>query len=224
MLANVAHFQTPDPECPIPSIESPTSQNRSSIVSTDGKDSASRAIASPQASPYTSRHWLVGRVSHPLDSILQWDCIVFCLIDGESFKSDLQTGSTAYCSHALIDALTALSVAVFRHDATEEVSAQRTEAPARNVLSGALVDEVVQALHRGAWTPDSVPDIQALGVLALYCLCSHWRDQSYNFAMEFAEAIRTHCLKDPDPDSDVTLRTTCRVTASTYCGAISMNR
>ncbi|KAJ4147457.1 hypothetical protein LMH87_001972 [Akanthomyces muscarius] len=219
---NHTNIEPIDPEVPIPSIESPTSQSSFSIASISDKDDLSDVAALRRPPPYTSRRWPPGRALPALDSILQWDCIAFCIIDGVRFKSDLLTGSNKYCSPALVDALLALSVAVFRHDISEDISGSEAETPAWEIFSVSLADEVIQALQRGAWLPKAIPDIQALGVLALHCACNGWRDKSRDFAMEFAEAIRTYCLQNTG--SDGTVETMRRITASTYCGAISLNR
>lgn len=166
--------------------------------------------------------WPQARVLLILDKILQWDCAAFCLIDHDQFKLDLQTGSTNYCSPALVDALLALSAVVFRHDATNTVGNRERRNPAWDVLSSTLANEATQTLHRGTWLPEAIPDIQALGVLALYCACNLWQDESWKFAMNFQEAIRKYCLQNADSDSALT--SARRITASTYCGAIPMNR
>ncbi|KGQ10183.1 Conidial development protein fluffy [Beauveria bassiana D1-5] len=205
----------------IPSIESSASQES---VSTSGAEDYSDSSASPRPTPYASPHldWSQARVLRVLDNILQWDCVAFCLIDRERFKLDLQTGETTYCAPALVNALLALSAVVFRHNIIEEVANRETGKPAWDVLSATLAGEAIHTLHRGTWLPETIPEIQALGVLALYCACNSWKEESRNFAMEFAEAIRKFCVQNANLGSEPT--STRRITASTYCGAISLNR
>ncbi len=215
-------MQTPDPEFPLPSIESPTSQGSGFISETDD---GSESPALPRPPPYASAHgdWPQARVLSALDKILQWDCIAFCLIDADRFKRDLQTGSHKYCSPALIDALLALSVIVFRHDAMDEVSDRdNTGKREWDFNSSTLSNKAIEALNLVTGLPEVIADIQALGVLALYYACDPGNDKSCNFAVDFAEAIRKYCLHKADTERAVT--TTCRISASTYCGAISMNR
>ncbi|KAJ6789472.1 hypothetical protein PWT90_00273 [Aphanocladium album] len=210
-----------DPEQPLPSIESSASQRSFSIGELDNLSDGS---VSPHSAPYTPAYidWPPARVLRVLDNILQWDCVAFCLIDKERFKLDFQTGSRNYCSPVLVDALLALSAIVFRHNIIDEVANRETEKPAWDVFSATLANEAIQVLHRATWLPETMPDIQALGVLALYCACQCWKDESYNFAMNFAKATRKYCTVNTNA---VNLLTNSRPNiASTYCGAISMNR
>ncbi|KAM3525646.1 hypothetical protein MY4038_007198 [Beauveria bassiana] len=205
----------------ISSVESSASQES---VSTSGAEDYSDSSASPRPTPYASPHldWSQARVLRVLDNILQWDCVAFCLIDRERFKLDLQTGETTYCAPALVNALLALSAVVFRHNIIEEVANREAGKPAWDVLSATLAGEAIHTLHRGTWLPETIPEIQALGVLALYCACNSWKEESRNFAMDFAEAIRKFCVQNANLGSEPT--STRRITASTYCGAISLNR
>ncbi|TQW12218.1 nitrogen assimilation transcription factor nirA [Cordyceps javanica] len=166
--------------------------------------------------------WPQARVLRVLDNVLQWDCVTFCLIDRERFKLDFQTGSGTYCTPALVDALLALSVVVFRDNVVDQVANRGAEKPAWDIFSATLANEAIQTLHRGTWLPETVPDIQAIGVLALYCACHGWEDETRNFAMDFAEAIRKHCVQNVGVACAPT--TARRAAASTYCGAISLNR
>ncbi|TQW01055.1 nitrogen assimilation transcription factor nirA [Cordyceps javanica] len=210
-----------DPEQPIPSIE--PSVSRRSFSASDAED-FSDTSSSPRPPPYTSPHvdWPQARVLRVLDNVLQWDCVTFCLIDRERFKLDFQTGSGTYCTPALVDALLALSVVVFRDNVVDQVANRGAEKPAWDIFSATLANEAIQTLHRGTWLPETVPDIQAIGVLALYCACHGWEDETRNFAMDFAEAIRKHCVQNVGVACAPT--TARRAAASTYCGAISLNR
>lgn len=203
------------------SIESSTSQRS---PSTGEPGSRSESPASSRALLYPSPHinWPHTRVLRVLDKILQWDCVPFCVIDRERVKLDLQAGSTTFCSPILVDALLALSAIVFRHNIIDEVANHKTEKPAWDVFSATLANEAIQALHRGTWLPETMPDIQALGVLALYCACQRWSDESRNFAMDFAEAIRKHRVRNGTSTQAPT--DAQRAIVSTYCGAITMNR
>ncbi|KAJ3483935.1 hypothetical protein NLG97_g7181 [Lecanicillium saksenae] len=179
-----------------------------------------RAPGTPRC--FTLVDWPQARLLRVLDDILQWDCIAFCLIDKERFKTDFQTGSTTYCSPILVDALLALSAIVFRHNIIDEVANRETGKPAWDIFSATLANEVIQALHKGKWLPETMPEIQALGVLALYCACHGWKNESCNFAMDFAEAIGKYCILNANEEN--TMVNNRRNVASTYCGAISMNR
>ncbi|XWW94130.1 hypothetical protein V2A60_002072 [Cordyceps javanica] len=203
-----------DPEQPIPSIE--PSVSRRSFSASDAED-FSDTSSSPRPPPYTSPHvdWPQARVLRVLDNVLQWDCVTFCLIDRERFKLDFQTGSGTYCTPALVDALLALSVVVFRDNVVDQVANRGAEKPAWDIFSATLANEAIQTLHRGAWLPETVPDIQAIGVLALYCACHGWEDETRNFAMDFAEAIRKHCVQNVGVACAPT--TARRAAASTYC-------
>ncbi|ATY61412.1 Conidial development fluffy [Cordyceps militaris] len=209
------------PEHPTQSIESTAFQR---AFSTSDAEDLSDGSSSPRPRPYVSPHidWPQARVLRVLDNILQWDCVAFCLIDRDRFKRDLQTGASAYCTPALVDALLALSVVVFRHNVIDEVANRATEKPAWDVFSATLANEAIQTLHRGKWLPEAIPDIQALGVLTLYCACNGWKDETRNFAMDFAEAMRKYRVQNAG--STGTPMSRRRVSASTYCGAISMNR
>lgn len=168
------------------------------------------------------RTWSEDRLLKVLDTVLQWDGIAFCLIDRAGFRDGFRTGSTKHCSPILVDALLALAAALFRSNAIDETENANTKTPAWKTFGSTMASQAVQAIHRGAWPPQNRPDIQALGVLSLYCTCLELRYESQDFAVSFAEATSRRCTDNlifhPVPQG------WRPANASVFCGAVSISR
>lgn len=155
------------------------------------------------------------------DAVLSWDCLALCLIDKERFNRDLFVSPTAYCSPVLVDALLALAAVVFEPSTFDEPTDRTTGKPPWQRFHNVLIKEATQRLYEQSWPPDTVPDIQAMGILALYCNCQGWDDDFFQFGLDFLECISRRCHGASMGGFDANSR---RNDAIAYCGAMSMNR
>lgn len=133
-----------------------------------------------QVTPWTRTGWSIERIRTHLESLLTWDYLPFCFLCKDPFLQDFASGEGCYCSPALVNSLLALSTRIV--DEHQQDHPQKDEQEPKNYLvsaaecgspssgcadSQALFDEA-DALISGHGQPGSLPDIQALGMLALY--------------------------------------------------------
>ncbi|EJP61006.1 fungal specific transcription factor [Beauveria bassiana ARSEF 2860] len=157
------------------------------------------------------------------DFILARVCLSFCPISKAHLRADLESGAGQHCSPALLDALLALATVL----APEKMAAMvtpRTHGGGDDVRQGRLGDsfarEAIAALYNESGLPHQIADIQAVGVLAVYCLsCENIKD-GIVFAGDFIAAI-TEQWEAGHAEAGSADRQTH---ASLYCGALSLNR
>ncbi|UNI14797.1 hypothetical protein JDV02_001392 [Purpureocillium takamizusanense] len=187
------------------------------------------------AAPWTRTGWSVAKVRDHLQSLLTWDYLPFCLLCRDPFLQDFASGEGRYCSRALVNSLLALSMRIVGkpHHPHSQRHHQEKQDPLVTVADGgspssdwsdsqALFDEA-EALVSGQGRPGSLPDIQALGMLALYQVSCGREAEAGELAETFAAAMTDLCLQEPlsadNHDSQDAL-----VRATTYCGAVSLVR
>ncbi|RDA83997.1 hypothetical protein CP532_6953 [Ophiocordyceps camponoti-leonardi (nom. inval.)] len=172
------------------------------------------SISSPTPSPKplllrtepTQTCWDVAHVRQLVESLARWDHMPLCLLNQKLFLEDLACGRTQYCSPALINALVTLAMRMKRGSADEALS-ERTLSLLRE-SSGQL------------------PDIQALGVFALYQLMCGREAEARDLAASFVTAMSRLRETKPcfDEDGSDDRRKYDQVVSSSYCGAISLVR
>ncbi|KAJ6442323.1 2-deoxy-D-gluconate 3-dehydrogenase [Purpureocillium lavendulum] len=183
-----------------------------------------------QIDPWTRTGWTIGKVRARLDALLTWDYLPFCLLCKDPFLNDLMSGEGSYCSPALVNSLLALSTRVLdEHHHPQQLLLQRQHGNANGTASSfgwsdsqALFDEAV-ALISGNKQPDTLPNIQAMGMLALYQVSSGLEAEARELAEAFAAAATDMCVRE-SLAGDRTDEQYARVRATTYCGAISLVR
>ncbi|KAM3503412.1 hypothetical protein MY11210_008729 [Beauveria gryllotalpidicola] len=156
-----------------------------------------------------------------LDAILAWDCLSFCPISKQDFARDFESGSGQHFSTALADALLALATLLARDKMAAIVASCSSSGDhVREDLGYSFAQEAIAALYNGVGLPQRIADIQALGLLALYCLgCGKMKD-GLGFAGDFGAAIAEQWAANQS-ESVLAHRQTH---ANIYCAAVSFNR
>ncbi|KJZ68374.1 hypothetical protein HIM_12234 [Hirsutella minnesotensis 3608] len=166
--------------------------------------------------PWTRAGWSVASVRQLLDALLTWDYLPFCLVCRDPFFRDYYSGSTRYCSSALVNALLALATRVVNEDTHE------AQSPGSGwSRSKAFFDEAEAILHSTGLS-DNLPDIQALGILALYQITCGREAEAQELAESFAARIGELCLSEPLLGAEAEEYSKARATS--YCGAVSLIR
>ncbi|XP_044720090.1 nitrate assimilation regulatory protein nirA [Hirsutella rhossiliensis] len=135
-------------------------------------DDASHA----QTDRWTCARCTVASVRQILDALLTWDYLPFCLMCKDPFFRDYCSGSSRYCSSALVNALIALATRVV-HEISDEA-----ESPGPGFKTG-----------RSA----NLPDIQAIGILSLYQITCGREAEAQALADSFAARIVNLCPQEP---------------------------
>ncbi|KAM3537244.1 hypothetical protein ARSEF1564_009832 [Beauveria bassiana] len=169
-----------------------------------------------QTDRWTQVGWTCAHIRHLFDVVFTWDSVSFYILRKNEFLQDYDAGSSRFCSSALVHALLALSTRL----------ANEREDDSYHLPSGWLGSKYflrkAKALLLEQGSGQSLPDIQSLGILALY----HIRCGPENEARELAElctaGIRSLCLRECDASELDELYVKVRVT--TYDGAISLLR
>ncbi|UNI22306.1 hypothetical protein JDV02_008206 [Purpureocillium takamizusanense] len=187
------------------------------------------------AASWTRTGWSVAKVRDHLESLLTWDYLPFCLLCKDPFLRDFSSGEGRYCSRALVNSLLALSMQVLGehpHACPQRRRSDQENHPVTAAeigsFSSATSDsqalyEEAEALINGQGRPGSLPDIQALGMLALYQVSCGREAEARELSESFAAAMTELCLREP-PAADKHGSQDALVRATTYCGAISLVR
>lgn len=155
-----------------------------------------------------------------LDSILASDCLSFCPLSKEDAMQNLESVSGQYSSTALIDSLLALATLLER-----DMIAHVIPQPADNENIGdSFAQEAISALYNGNGLPRHTADIQALGILSIYCFGRGKLKDGQGFAGDFGAAIIEQWHTEQPIQPDATNLAARQTRASIYCAAISFNR
>ncbi|KAJ6437961.1 cyclase/dehydrase family protein [Purpureocillium lavendulum] len=169
-----------------------------------------------------------------LHYLLMADYLPFCLLCEDVFLKDLASGEGRYCSPALVNSLLALASRTWNEHQRPHPNQRQQERPNYHDVadvgsppsgwwySQALFDEA-EALIRGNGPPDTLPDVQTLGILALYHVSCGRDAEAYELAGSFAAAITELCLREPLAEDEQDEQY-AQVRATTYCGAQSLVR
>lgn len=182
------------------------------------------SVASPaadfsdsQQDPWTGCGWTKAYVRDLILLVLDWDGIPLCLVDKELFLRDFDTGAGHFCSSALVSALLAVMTRRLSEGQKQDDAPTRTEASA----SEAFLQESSTRLRCEGVRLDNLPDVQAVGVLALY-QASFGRDaNAANLIHEYAVAMADLHFNTPTPSSAIDYD---RVRLNAYRGAVSLRR
>ncbi|KJZ70717.1 hypothetical protein HIM_09901 [Hirsutella minnesotensis 3608] len=169
-----------------------------------------------QSDRWTRAGWTVASVRQLFDGLMAWDYLPFCLICRDPLFRDYYSGSTRYCSSALVNALLALALRVVNEDNHE------AQSPGPGCSrSKAFFDEAEAILHSTELS-DNLPDIQALGILALYQITCGREAEAQELADSFAARMGELCLDEQLLGAEA--EEYSKVRATSYCGAISLVR
>ncbi|KAK0614292.1 hypothetical protein B0T14DRAFT_528201 [Immersiella caudata] len=174
------------------------------------------AVHSRQIDTWTRTGWTRAHIRHLIDALRTWDYLPFCLFCEDLFLRDYDNGETRFCSPGLVHAILALSTRLINESSDESAL----------LPSGWLSSQVLFNEARTSLSDDSgavtLPDIQALGILAIYRLRRGLEAEARELAHVFATRITQFCQR-PLPDDE--LRDDCsKARVITYCGAVSLMR
>ncbi|OAA33844.1 hypothetical protein BBO_09461 [Beauveria brongniartii RCEF 3172] len=159
-----------------------------------------------------------------LDLILSRDCLFFCPINKNHFRRDFGTGHGLYCSTALIDSLLALSTLLSMDNASLASKFGARSKLGDDELGQAFAREAISALYNGTGLPRRIADIQALGILSLYCLGCNKLNDGKGFAADFGAAIIKQWHTEQPIDSNSSCFSDKQVHANICRAAVSSNR
>ncbi|KAK3366851.1 nitrate assimilation regulatory protein nirA [Lasiosphaeria ovina] len=165
---------------------------------------------------WTRTGWTAAHIRHLIDVLLTSDYLPFCLLCTDLFLHDFERGSSRFCSAALVHAILALSTCL-----VNENNDSSGLLPSGWVGSQTFVEEAQSDFCQGG-QPDALPDIQALGILALYRLRCGREAEAQELAEVCVTSITDLCQRMPLDGEEEELH--ARVRATTYCGAITLVR
>ncbi|KJZ69107.1 hypothetical protein HIM_11497 [Hirsutella minnesotensis 3608] len=196
------------------------------ILSTS-PSTASDDLSLSRIDKWTRTGWTVGFVQQLLNSLILWDYLPFCLLCKDPFLQDYTAGRDRYCSSALVNALLALATRIISKDQYELQQqdggyGSNEISPFAQRWSGgdSFFEEAEALLNEEPLT--SLPNIQALGILALYHVSCGREANAKALAEDFAAAMTDLCLREPLVGKQEERYACVRATA--YCGAVSLLR
>ncbi|PQK09635.1 hypothetical protein BB8028_0001g17040 [Beauveria bassiana] len=225
------------PATSAPTTASPMSPgSRLSITQESFKSSVPSVMTPPTVKSPSETHLQANigyyrqQLPQLLDAILARDCLSFCPISKPDFARDFESGSGEHFSTALADALLALATLLAREQMVAIIASRSSSSGGggggghddvrEQDLGYSFAQEAIAALYNGAGLPHRIADIQALGILALYCLgCAKMKD-GLGFAGDFGAAIAEQWGANQS-ESVLAHRQTH---ANIYCAAVSFNR
>ncbi|KAH7111007.1 nitrate assimilation regulatory protein nirA, partial [Dactylonectria estremocensis] len=165
---------------------------------------------------WTRTGWTRAHLRHLFDALTTWDYLPFSLLCKDQFLQDYQSGSSRFCSSALVHAVLALASRLINENDDD----------ARLLPSGWLgskmfLDEA-EAILQARGPLNRLPDIQALGILSLYQMRCGREAEAHELAEAFVASITELCQREPLMDKEEEQYSRAR--ATTYCGAVSLVR
>ena len=174
---------------------------------------------------WTGPAWSVEAMEGHLSSLSTRDCLPWCLFCKDPFLQDFAKGGGRYCSPALVNALFALCT----RGTNDVETSGRPNGSSGGTLSSfhepdslAFFTEANILVSNGD-DANSLPDTQALGMLALYQLGRGCGDEAQKLADAFAGAVTKLFLQNSYMPDELGSQYK-QVCATTYCGAISLAR
>lgn len=164
---------------------------------------------------WTRTGWTKAHIRHLFDAILTWDLLPFCFIPKDLFMRDYHSGSDEFCSSALVHALLALATRI-----VNENNDDITVLPAGWFGSRFFFREAEANIQR-CGPSNSLPNIQALGILSLYQIRCGRESEAQRLAKGFVTGMTELCRHEPLVGKD---KQYARVRAATHCGAVSLTR
>lgn len=168
-----------------------------------------------QTDDWTKRGLARAYVRQLFAALLSWDYLPFCIVCEAPFLRAYDSGSSQFCSSALVNALLALAIRVIIETENETVP------PTNCFGSSQFFDDAEAALAKGGQL-SHLPDIQALGILSIYQISCGRETEAQMLAQLFFSSITGLCnqqsLAGEKDEQYILVRTT------TYCGAVSLIR
>ena len=166
---------------------------------------------------WTRTGWTHAHVRQFIDALRTWDYLPLCIFSEELFLRDYDNGTARFCSSALVNAILALASCL-----VNESSDDAALLPSGWLSSQVFFYEARTNLPQDSSKVFDLPDIQALGILALYCLRCGLEAEARELAEAFAARISEHCQR-PLPD-DEARDDFSKARLITYCSAVSLVR
>ncbi|KAF4124710.1 Fungal specific transcription factor domain [Geosmithia morbida] len=141
---------------------------------------------------WTRTGWSRTHVQHLLDVLLTWDVLPFCLVNRDAFLADYHSGSEQFCSSALVHATLALATQLINEGGDNTMSL-----PSGWIGSRLFADEA-ESIIRDERPPNSIPNIQAFGMMSFYYLRLGGEDHAQRLADECAARILDLCRQEGD--------------------------
>lgn len=174
-------------------------------------------VSESQVDGWTRTGWTKAHVRHLFDATFTWDYLPFCLLRKALFIRDYDSGSTQFCSSALVHATLAISSRLINENDNDRIR------PSGWLGSKFFFSEAEAALQtQSSGEARSLPDIQALGVLSLYHIRCGLEEEAFKCAVAFARAIIDLCNNETDlvgRDEEY-----LKTRSITYNGAVSLVR
>lgn len=195
-----------------------------------------------QQTPKTIVDWIRSEVSRDtieghLDSIFKRDYLASCIFCKDSFLRDFAAGCGRYCSSALVNALLALSlrstdcneeltdhhIGACQVQETQEQASSDGAVPSKHLANSVFFFREADVCVGNSDLTKSLPDVQALGMLALYQVSLGCEAEAQNLAEAFLDAVTELCLQHIS-ELDNRKDGYQQACATTYCGAVSLLR
>ncbi|PFH55459.1 hypothetical protein XA68_18274 [Ophiocordyceps unilateralis] len=167
---------------------------------------------------WTRTQWSVAAVRKLLDDLHTWDYFPYCLLQRDLFLRDYHSGSTRFCSSALVYALLSMAMRVVNENGKD------VESPGPDWSGSKAFFDEAEAMIRTIETPGSLPDVQALGILSLYRASCGDDDGAQELADLFATNAADLCAQGEPGTTDEKGEEYLKAQAMTYCGAVSLTR
>ena len=182
------------------------------------------ATNNTKSDQWTRKGSTASNIRYHMQSVFSNDYLPSCMLSSSLVLADYASGNSQYCSAALVNALLCLAThsgsnnhGQGSNDEGDE-DAKQFEISRNASTTAWLFDEARSGLENAS----TLPDIQALGVLAMYQLqCGH-ESEARKLAEDFGDAMTSLCLRElhtPTKGEQYRL-----VRASSYCAAISLIR
>lgn len=173
-------------------------------------------ISHSHTDTWTRTGWTMAHIRHLFDTILTWDYLPFSLLCKDQFLQDYQNGSNRFCSSALVHAVLALASRLINEN----------EDDFRLLPSGWFGSKFflndAEALLQSSGPLNSLPDIQALGILSCYQIRCGQEAKAHELAEACLVSITELCQREPLVSKEEEQYSRAR--ATTYCGAVSLVR
>ncbi|KXX78215.1 Conidial development protein fluffy [Madurella mycetomatis] len=167
-----------------------------------------------QEDTWTQTGWTKAHVRHLIDALRTWDHLPFCLFSEDRFLRDYSSGSTQFCSSALVHAILALSTRLI-NESSDDAGLDQS-----GWLRSQFFLHKAKAILQYMEPSRTLPDIQALGMLSLYYLRCGQETEAQAYAESFATSISELCQHSLMHGEEEVPVQSC----NTYHGAVSLIR
>ncbi|KAK3389821.1 nitrate assimilation regulatory protein nirA [Podospora didyma] len=173
----------------------------------------------PHVDTWTRTGWTRAHIRHLVDALLTWDFLPFCLFSKDLFLQDYHTESTQFCSAGLVHAVLALATRLINEADDDDAGLLPS-----GWLGSNLFFDAAAAMVLDTGPVHSLPDIQAVGVLALYHIRCGREAEAQKLTEIFVSRITVLCQRDAPFAGNGEDEQYARSRATTYCGAITLAR